>query len=192
MERKDSPGKKRHSQKELRRQQLAREKRIHALRLWGPLAVVIIALAAILVRRALEPEVEGVVFTANLPGGQHNPEALSANPGVPPVGGPHSSSALTCDVYTEPVDAARAVHSLEHGGVWITYQPDLAAGEVAILQDIANREFSLLLSPYPAQNSPIVMTSWGAQLQINWASDERIEDFINRYRGRAPEGGVGC
>jgi hypothetical protein len=60
------------------------------------------------------------------------------------------------------------------------------------LQEIARGEFSLLLSPYPDQTSPIVMTTWGAQLQLDSASDERIEAFINRYRSHAPEGGVGC
>jgi hypothetical protein len=45
--------------------------------------------------------------------------------GIPPAGGPHNPSWQNCGFYDELVRDENAVHSLEHGAVWITYQPDL-------------------------------------------------------------------
>src|SRR5262249_54285412 len=42
---------------------------------------------------------------------------------TPPVGGNHNPTPLTCGVYTKPVPNEYAVHDLEHGAIWITYQP---------------------------------------------------------------------
>ena len=42
----------------------------------------------------------------------------------PPAGGDHWSRWLNCGVYTEPQVNEHAVHALEHGAVWITYDPD--------------------------------------------------------------------
>ena len=180
------------SLKELRRQKLAREKRLRALRIWVPVGLLIIAIAVLVIIRALEPEVEGVVFTSNLPAGQHDSSLSFPTGELPPVGGAHSPAVQPCAVYTDPVDPARVLHALEHGGVWISYHQDLAENEVARLREFARNEFSVLLSPYTDQDSAIVMTAWGVQLQLDSASDERIEAFLNRYRGRGPEGGVGC
>ena len=42
----------------------------------------------------------------------------------PPAGGDHWAGWLNCGVYNEPQQNERAVHALEHGAVWVTYDPD--------------------------------------------------------------------
>lgn len=111
----------------------------------------------------------------------------------PPVGGDHNAAWWDCGVYDEPVPSHHAVHSLEHGAVWLTYQPDLAADQVETLRGLAGQEF-MLLSPDPDQDSPVVATAWGAQLELDSAEDSRIPLFIREYRQgpQTPELGSAC
>ena len=44
-------------------------------------------------------------------------------PGLPPAGGPHFPVWLDPGIYGSPVSDGEAVHSLEHGMVWISYNP---------------------------------------------------------------------
>jgi Protein of unknown function (DUF3105) len=113
---------------------------------------------------------------------------------LPPVGGAHHSQWQECGVYTEPVDSARAVHTLEHGAVWITYNPALSADQVADLEALVGNQDFLLLSPFPGQRSPIVLTAWAVQLEVDASDDERIPAFIARYRlgPTTPERGASC
>ena len=39
---------------------------------------------------------------------------------MPPVGGKHSAVWQNCGIYSAPVANENAVHSMEHGAVWIT------------------------------------------------------------------------
>lgn len=116
-------------------------------------------------------------------------------PQSPPVGGKHSPVWLKCQVYSSELPPQNAVHSLEHGGVWITYLPTLPAADVATLdgKTILNKEF-VLVSPYAGQTSPVVVTTWGLQLDVPSASDPRIDEFIRTYAGgnQGGEKGVGC
>jgi hypothetical protein len=70
-------------------------------------------------------------------------------PQTPPVGGNHNAVWLNCVVYPTPVPNENAVHSMEHGAMWITYQPTLPAADVTTLQHaVAGRSY-VILSPYP-------------------------------------------
>jgi len=113
---------------------------------------------------------------------------------LPPVGGTHSGTWQNGGIYDEPVAAKNAVHSMEHGAVWIAYHPDLPAGDVEDLQDAARGESFVLLAPYPDLNSPVVLTAWGIQLAVDSADDGRIADFIERYQQgpQTPEFGAPC
>ena len=68
---------------------------------------------------------------------------------TPPAGGQHHDVWQNCGFYDEPVRDENAVHSLEHGAVWITYQPDLPQEQIEKLSDLAQSNRFVLVSPYP-------------------------------------------
>jgi hypothetical protein len=115
-------------------------------------------------------------------------------PSVPPAGGQHNGVPQQCAVYTEPIPSEHAVHSLEHGAVWITYNDDVPEDEVAELTSIVDGDPYGLLSPIPDQESPIMLTAWGRQLAVDSADDGRVEDFFDTYKSgpQTPERGAAC
>jgi hypothetical protein len=118
-------------------------------------------------------------------------------PQTPPVGGPHANNWQNCGIYDQPVPSQFGVHSLEHGAVWITYQPDLPASDVQKLRDVARGNDYVLLSPWgtdPPLPSPVVASAWGLQVKLDGASDPRLAEFVRRYANgtQAPERGAIC
>jgi len=115
-------------------------------------------------------------------------------PQIPPVGGPHSPLPLNCGVYPNPVPNENAVHSLEHGAVWITYQPTLSGGEISTLHQLVGTSKYVILSPYPGLPSPVVASAWGIQLRLDGAADPRLAQFLHYYpQGpQTPEPGAAC
>ena len=113
-------------------------------------------------------------------------------PQDPPAGGPHAPVWLDCGHYEEPVREENAVHDLEHGTVWITYDPALDARDVARL--VHRLPDNGILSPRDDLPSPVVVTVWGAQLALDGADDERLDMFLATYGDghTAPEFGVTC
>lgn len=115
-------------------------------------------------------------------------------PQQPGAGGDHAGVWTNCGVYSEPVSEPGAVHSLEHGAVWLTYRPDLPASEVDTLTALARNNPYVLLSPVTDQSAPVTATAWGTQLTLDEASDPRIPAFIRAYiqSPNAPEPGASC
>jgi hypothetical protein len=116
-------------------------------------------------------------------------------PMSPPVGGPHNGYWQNCmgDVYTAEIAEEHAVHSLEHGAVWITYRPDLPQDQIdKLARRVEGREY-MLMSPYPNLDAPISLQAWGYQLKVDNADDSRIDDFISALRLNASqEEGASC
>lgn len=111
---------------------------------------------------------------------------------VPPVGGAHFPRWLACGVYDEPVPAEGAVHSMEHGAVWITYEPDLAADDVEQLAAFADiDEEYVLVSPLSGLPSPVVASAWGLQVQLDGVDDPRLRQFVQAYAGEEQGGEPG-
>ncbi|MCR2826989.1 DUF3105 domain-containing protein [Microbacterium sp. zg.Y909] len=121
-------------------------------------------------------------------------EGTVAYPQTPPAGGDHNAAWLNCGIYSEPVPNENAVHSLEHGAVWITYDADAVdeAGLDAIKAKLPSSY--VLLSPHEGLDAPVVMSAWNAQLKLDGPDDERIEDFLDAYwRSQSvPEPNAAC
>lgn len=116
-------------------------------------------------------------------------------PQTPPVGGNHNGVWQTCtgNVYTSQIANEHAVHSLEHGTVWITYRPDLAKNQISELSGKVVNVPYMMMSPYPGQKAPISLQAWGYQLTVPDASDMRIDEFIKGFREKASvEPGAAC
>ena len=125
---------------------------------------------------------------------------------TPPVGGQHNATWMNCGIYDQPVPSERAVHNLEHGAVWITYQPSLPPSQVSQLRALVDKQTMVPsaegaasrymdLSPYPGLPAPIVVSSWGFQLKLSSPTDSRLQQFVNKFRASAtytPEYGGAC
>ena len=113
---------------------------------------------------------------------------------TPPVGGEHSPTPLTCGIYTSPVPNENAVHSMEHGAVWITYQATLPAADVASLQAAVRGKTYVILSPYQNLGSSVVASAWGVQLKLTSPKDPRLAQFVSAYAAgpQTPEPGAPC
>ncbi|MDV6374535.1 DUF3105 domain-containing protein [Deinococcus arenicola] len=112
----------------------------------------------------------------------------------PPAGGPHNPLWQNCGVYDQQLYKEYAVHSLEHGAVWITYRPDLDAAAVTQLKALVDGRPYTLLSPYDGMDTPIAASGWGAQLKVEKADDARLKVFLDKYEQGAtvPERGAAC
>lgn len=126
----------------------------------------------------------------------HLPDGTALSyPMRPPAGGPHYNRWQNCngDVYPAPIEDGHAVHSLEHGAVWITYREGLPPDEVARLADRVRGQSYLMMSPYRSLDSTVTLQAWGYQLIAEDVDDERIDEFIRQYRQTATiEPGATC
>lgn len=160
----------------------------------GAIALGVVALGILLFLSLQEPQaLEDLQRFAGLSRG-HDENATYSDTGLPPVGGIHSGVWQNCGIYDEPIEEKNAVHSMEHGAVWVAYQPDLPENDVSQLQDLARGQSYVLVSPYPGLASPVVLTAWGIQLQVDSVDDARVADFIDRYQvgPQTPEIGAAC
>lgn len=124
---------------------------------------------------------------------RNHTEAPVDYPQNPPVGGDHNPVWQNCGFYSKPIRNENAVHSLEHGAVWITYRPDLPQGQVETIKNLAEKSY-VLASPYPGLPSPVAASAWGKQLKVDSANDPRLEQFVSAYRQgpQTPEPGAPC
>ena len=187
------------------KKQRAKEKRNRRIALIGGIVggVAVITLLVIVIVSSFKPPVDPDSITIE---GLEKFPGLTANhvdttvdyEGVygmtPPAGGDHNGVWLNCGIYDQPVPNERAVHALEHGAVWVTYDPDkVSDGELDSLRNKLPSTY-IVLSPFPGLPSPVVASAWGNQVQLDGADDERLGQFIDKFwkAGDAPEIGAAC
>lgn len=184
---------------EARKKQQATERRRTFL-LAGAAGLVIVIIAAVVTwaifnerdERKAAGDLTGVK-TYDYPGGNHVDGKVDYKES-PPVGGEHNAVWLNCGTYDTAVPNEHAVHALEHGAVWISYEPGLDKADVKKLDDALPDTYTVL-APYEGKmDSPITLSAWGHQLTVDSADDPRIKGFIKEYRQgkQTPEPGAAC
>ncbi|MGW1952041.1 DUF3105 domain-containing protein [Streptomyces sp. NPDC001920] len=117
-------------------------------------------------------------------------------PMEPPVGGDHHRAWMNCDgdVYTEELRNENAVHSMEHGAVWVTYTSKASKADVAALAARVERTPYTLMSPDEKQKDPIMLSAWGHQRTVKSADDPNVGKFFETYvqGAQTPEKGAPC
>ena len=141
----------------IRARQRAKQRRFNIL-LYGGfgliLAAIITAVALVVagsvqernaLAEAAKKPIDGIQTFSGL--SRNHVQNAVAYPQRPGVGGDHAAVWTNCGIYTDPVNEQRAVHSLEHGAVWITYSPGLPAAEITRLTALAKDKPYVLLRP---------------------------------------------
>jgi len=130
---------------------------------------------------------------------RHVPGAVDYRP-FPPVGGNHAPIWLDCGIYDREVRAESAVHSMEHGAVWVTYEPSLPEEQLRHLRNRVRSNLKnvdqgyVILSPIEDLPAPIITSAWGKQLRLDDANDPRLQAFFTSFKGgpQAQEPGNPC
>ena len=145
------------------------------------------------------PEPSEVTFTS-VPYGEYSVDHVNEPPvsfdTSPGIGGAHYPFWQNCGFYDREVAEGAAVHSMEHGAVWITYNPDrVSDAELGELQAMAQGDGKLLISAYDHPEK-LVLSAWSVQHREDALApgDATVADFIADWRENPalPEAGVTC
>lgn len=120
-------------------------------------------------------------------------DLMDIQPGLPPAGGPHFPQWLPTGIYDEPQQDGLIVHSLEHGVIWFSYNPDLLSDEDLEVVERVGREFSndVIVAPRPDNAGALYALSWGRRLEVETPVDaDVLRQFVRTNVNRAPEPGV--
>ncbi|MET7341185.1 DUF3105 domain-containing protein [Streptomyces sp. NPDC087866] len=191
---------------EARRQERARERRSRIITLTVGVLVVagLVAGGGYLMNAADEQDKAEAQAKVSPVTGEKSWDKLTQNhvektvdyPMNPPVGGDHNPVWMNCDgdVYTQAIPKENAVHSLEHGAVWVTYTGKAKPADVKKLNERVSSTPYSLMSPVEDQEAPLMLSAWGKQLTVKSATDARVAQFFTKYvQGpQTPEPGAAC
>ncbi|MEU8504005.1 DUF3105 domain-containing protein [Streptomyces brevispora] len=191
---------------EARRKERARERRSRIITITAAVAVVagLVVGGAYLMNAADDQDKAETAAKSSPVQGEKSWDKLSQEhvakkvdyPMNPPVGGDHNPVWMNCDadVYTEAIPKENAVHSLEHGAVWVTYTGEAKPADVKKLGERVSATPYSLMSPVEDQAAPLMLSAWGKQLTVKSATDARVAQFFTKYvQGpQTPEPGAAC
>lgn len=112
----------------------------------------------------------------------------------PPTSGDHSNP-VPWQAYEQEISDMNVIHNMEHGGIYISYKPDLPADQVAKIKALffapySRQDFSAskaLLAPRAANDAPIIMSSWLRSEKFESFDEEKMVEYYRRNVGKSPE-----
>ena|SRR3989344_7539589 len=118
------------------------------------------------------------------PGHQHT---YNSNP---PTSGWHHSNPAEWGIYKEELPDETLLHNLEHGGIWISYKPDVS-DEMKQKSEGLYEKYGrkIIVTPRSKNDTDIALAAWTRldKFNVNEYSDERVEKFIKAFRNKGPE-----
>lgn len=119
----------------------------------------------------------------------------------PPTSGPHYVTPAVYGFYDEPVELARVLHGLEHGGIYMLYGDKTPADTATRLREIYDRDpRGLVVAPLPELRKQIALGAWtsdnpgtddkgtGHLAKCTQVDKDAFNAFVDEFRGRGPEG----
>lgn len=112
----------------------------------------------------------------------------------PPTSGSHYSEWVSEKFYDKEIPDGHLVHNLEHGDVWISYNPRIAPEIKSRLKKFASSK--VVITARFGNEKDISLAAWtrldNFNLENGVLDEARVSDFIKRYLNRGPEKVMGA
>lgn len=116
----------------------------------------------------------------------------------PPTSGPHYVQPAAWGTSEVEIADEQLLHNLEHGGVVISYRPDLSEEQIDELRRIAanltmrdeqtsKKGFKVILVPRAKNTSAVQLSSWRYNLKLGTVDQSKIQQFYRDRPNIAPE-----
>lgn len=106
----------------------------------------------------------------------------------PPTSGSHYADPAAWGVYQNELPDEQLIHNLEHGGIWISYKPDIDPSTKSQLESIGKKyPGSVVVTPRVKNDSVIALASWGRLEKLESFDEAKIVDFVGANRNKSPE-----
>lgn len=108
----------------------------------------------------------------------------------PPTSGPHFSQPAEWGIYKEELPDETLIHNLEHGGIWISYKPEIFEDVRKKLEAFYEQYGrKIIVTPRAKNDNDIALAAWNRLDKFSAAeyADERVEKFIKAFRNKGPE-----
>ena len=106
---------------------------------------------------------------------------------TPPTSGDHWAATAQCGFYEEDMRDETVVHNMEHGHVIMNYnltEPSDLSRLKDVHNGLAGSDSWLVTRPYSdIPEGDIAMTAWGVLDQFTGIDEERIQRFLDAYKG---------
>lgn len=111
-----------------------------------------------------------------------------------PTSGPHGQEAPWGYSATQFANE-NVIHNMEHGGIVVSYRPDLDAATINKIKALYLSPYSIksfqpnkvVIMPRAGQQKPIVLASWNRLLELGSFNQQTLIDYYLTNVGKSPE-----
>lgn len=111
-----------------------------------------------------------------------------------PTSGPHGEEA-PWGYSPQQLLNENIIHNMEHGGIVVSYQPDLDSKTVEKLIALYTKPYAVssfkptkvVIMPRAGQQKPIVLASWNRLLELDSYNQQTLIDYYLTNVGHSPE-----